>query len=898
MSHSFVRSFRRSVIGGVALAGLLPALAVAQESPASEAEGAAASDEIIVTGTLIRGAAPVGSSLISVGQEALTATGATTSNELLASIPQVSNYFNRVPAADLAIAANQIQISRPNLRSLSSPNAANSPTLILFDGHRIATAGTKQASVDPDVIPAGAIERVEVVTEGGSAIYGADAVAGVINFITRKRFDGVKADARYGFADNYWQVDANATVGKDWGTGSAYVSYTFTKNRALFDRDRDYIRGLDYTAQPYLALGRQCDPGNVRLTGPAANYRVQDLTTPGINYCDLTDDASAIPEAERHGVVASLYQELSPSTTIQLKAFYSQRETTALNTYRGTVNIGTNNPFYRQVTGRPNETQTVDFSFAPALGRSTAPSRVKIQEWGANAEITQKLDDNWQLRGLFNYSRSNSEYSIQSVNNGRLTTAGNSVGLTTATAINPYNVAATNPALLADLIDNFQAGQAKNELLDLRAVLDGRLFSLPGGDVRVAVGYEYMFDQLRNREADNLRAGGLRSVAFNRYSRKSHSLFGELIIPVFGPDNAVGGIQSLQISAQGRWDHYSDFGGTFNPKFGITYKPADWITFRGNWGKSYQAPGLSDSKAAITTLSIIPFPIIPNPYQPPVAGDQPYLAIQGGGTNLRPQTAKTYSFGAEVKPIDGLTASLTYYNIDFKDLVDIPPIGDAATFFKYYTGNFIMNPSEAQVAAWTSGIPAAANQLAGAALYAPGKPTVYAIVNISRTNLSRVKLSGLDFNISYTRETGFGSIDASFSGNYQLSRKTQSVVTLPFNDDLAQGMSRFNFVARAGADIGNFRAQATLYHNAGYALNPLPANDFQSRVGAFDVVDLFFKYDVPGEGALKDLSLTLNINNVFNAAPPVWKTFDFTNAGYTNGFTLGRIFQFGARKKF
>jgi iron complex outermembrane receptor protein len=64
------------------------------------------------------------------------------------------------------------------------------------------------------------------------------------------------------------------------------------------------------------------------------------------------------------------------------------------------------------------------------------------------------------------------------------------------------------------------------------------------------------------------------------------------------------------------------------------------------------------------------------------------------------------------------------------------------------------------------------------------------------------------------------------------------------------------------------------------------------------VVDLFFKYDVPGEKLLKDLSLTLNINNVFNTAPPVWKTFDFVTAGYTNGFTLGRVFQFGARKKF
>src|SRR5690606_27568205 len=119
-----------------------------------------------------------------------------------------------------------------------------------------------------------------------------------------------------------------------------------------------------------------------------------------------------------------------------------------------------------------------------------------------------------------------------------------------------------------------------------------------------------------------------------------------------------------------------------------------------------QAPGLADSRAAVTTLSIIPFPIIPNPFQPPVASNQPYLAIQGGGTNLRPQTATTYSFGAEFEPafVPGLRASLTYFNIDFKDLVDTPPIGQASNFFTFYTGNFIMNPTEAQVLALISDI--------------------------------------------------------------------------------------------------------------------------------------------------------------------------------------------------
>lgn len=915
MSSSFNRRFWRYAVGGCAVVALVPGLAMAQEdsSRPETNKKTAEPDEIVVTGTLIRGAAPVGSTLISVGREAIVKTGATTSNELLATIPQVSNYFNKVPAADLAIQPSQIQISRPNIRSISPNNAASSATLILFDGHRIATVGTKQASVDPDMIPAGAIERVEVVTEGGSATYGADAVAGVINFITRKRFDGVKVDARYGFADNYWQVDANATLGKDWGNGSAYVSYTFTKNSALFGRDRDFIRGLSYAAQPYLALGRQCDLGNIRLSGPAANYRVQDLTATGVNYCDLTDDASSVPEAERHGVVASLYQELSPSTTIVAKAFYSQRKTTALNTYLGTVSVGTNNPFYRQIPGRPNETQAVDFSFGPALGRSTTPSRILIQEWGANAELNQKLDDNWQLRGLFNYSRSNSQYSLQSVNSGRLTAAGNSAGLTTATAINPYNVAATNPALLADLIDNFQAGQAKSELLDLRAIVDGRLFSLPGGEVRMAVGYEFMSDKLMNREASNLRAGGFNTIPFNRYSRQVHSLFGELLIPIFGPDNAVGGIESLQISAQGRWDHYSDFGNTFNPKLGLTYKPVDWLSLHGNWGTSFTAPTpldqLGSAANRVSFLGFSPF-VRPEDQAALTALGGAFvccetLVVEGSRPGLQPQTAETWAVGFDVAPAgSGFRANLSYYNVKFENILGTPTPGN---------GIFINFPTAVSTAVGGLSL-AQLNAVRGTGLNSDAavdqalndpRPT-YSIIDFRVGNYGILKVRGLDFGASYQREVGFGSIDLAINGNYQLSRKSQVSATAPVVDKLRgnlatgdDGTPRLTLQTTLGATIGQLRAQATWNHTSGYAIPPTSTVPVQSRVGAFDTVNVFFKYDIAGENAwTKDLSLTLNVNNLFDQDPPILLRNGQNENGYANGFTLGRMVVLGVSKKF
>jgi iron complex outermembrane receptor protein len=861
-------------------------------------------EDIIVTGTQLRGIAPIGTNVIGVSSGQIESIGATSTNDLLATIPQAGT-FNSPPLISAGV-NEQSTNNRPRLRNLGSPYAGGSATLVLIDGHRVVGSGIRQTTPDPDIVPPSVIQRVDVIPDGGSAIYGSDAVAGVINFITRRDFNGLEVEANYGIGENFNKFDASVTAGHSWDRGSVYVAYNYAHNDEILGGDRDYIKRLNWTTgQP---VDRNCRDGNVTISpagSPNLNFALPNLTAGVINTCDNSDLSTFWPRMTRHSVFAGLTLDLLDNLRFDLKGFYTHRLNRSNEGPFRTPNATMRplNPNYIDIPGAltSGATQNVEFSWERVFGPAAMVNDAILDTWGITPSVTIDLSSKWQFRYLFNYGRSVSKRQNRALNTALLKTyiEGNGTDpIPVNNAINPYAIQDTQNRQLLDNVANWLVyGEAQQEQINTRAIFDGTLFALPGGDIRAAVGAEYLRESFDSRSGSGI-PGFQHALKFNGAYRNVYSAFGELYIPIFGPDNGGAGMRSLELSISGRYDHYSDFGGTFNPKFGITYKPADWITLRGNWGKSYQAPGLSDSKAAITTLSIIPFPIIPNPYEPPTAGNQPYLAIQGGGTNLRPQTAKTYSFGAEVKPLDGLTASLTYYNIDFKDLVDIPPIGDAATFFKYYTDNFIMNPSEAQVAAWTAGIPAAANQLTGAALYGPGKPAVYALVNISRTNLSRVKLSGLDFSISYTRETGFGAIDASFSGNYQLSRKTQSVVTLPFNDDLAQGMSRFNFVARAGADIGNFRAQATLYHTGGYALNPLPANNFQKRVGAFDVVDLFFKYDVPGETLLKDLSLTLNINNVFNSTPPVWQTFDFVTAGYTNGFTLGRVFQFGARKKF
>lgn len=907
MNVTSVRSLRCRLLTGIAITAFFPSPSHAQQAPerpqdveSSEpatSKEAASIEEIIVTGTLLRGAAPVGSNLISVGQDAVQSQGATSTNELLATVPQVTNFFNTVPTQTLAGNPNQLQVARPNLRNLLATNASTSATLVLVDGRRLAGVGVNQATLDPDLIPTGAIERVEIVTDGGSSTYGADAVGGVINFITRRRFDGLEINARHGFADNYQSTDANAIAGKDWGSGSFYIAYNFAHNDALFGRDRDFIRALDYSRDPAVPNSIQCDPGNVLLGG--VTYPLPSLAAAqGANRCDASDNATFVPRNTRHSALASLSQKLNDSITVDLQAFYGKRDTLSENELRNSVTITSANPYYRPIAANPVGNQTVNFSFAPVLGTDSIKLGSGFQEWGTNAEVKAKLGTNWQLRSLFNYSQSSSYFFIRGqANPGRLSAAGR--GTTLATAINPYNLAGTsNQALIADIVDNENVGQAKDQLLDLRAIVDGSLLTLPGGDVRVAVGYEYMQEQFHQRFASDIRVGVLETRPYAAYGRDTHSVFGEILLPIVGTNNAVGGINSLTLSASARYDKYSDFGDTFNPKFGVTYEPADWLTIRGNWSTSFTAPTPVDQLGSLRN-NIQVFPIaaaVPSGDSAPAGSNT--IALQGARPNLQPQTAETWSIGAELNPpfVEGLRLSANYYHVNFEDILLAPPVQTPSQLFQSYSDVVTIRPTTEQIAAFGAQVPGGAAAVAPFLL--PGAPFVYELIDFRTGNFKSLEVSGIDFQATYSRPTGFGSIDANVSGNYQLTRKSKGSVG-PTLTELNANNPRLTLQGLLGANLGNLRAQVTWNHTSGFDV-VRTTQLIQDRIGAFDTINLFFKYDVPGESALvRDLSLTLNVNNVFDTDPPAFRQTGLNGfATAPNEFTLGRLFMLGASKKF
>jgi iron complex outermembrane receptor protein len=893
-------------------AALAPVCCFVPGAYAAEADSDTAQDEIkleevVITGTLIRGAAPTGAELISVTLEDIKATGATSTDELLSSVPQVSNFFNNPPQIN---AGNNgtLQINRPSIRPLPVNGGSGALSLVLVDGHRIVGAGVTESAPDPDVLPTSVIERVEIVPDGGSSIYGADAVGGVINFITKRHFSGVEVGARYGYANNYNTTDGHLTLGTDWGSGSAYVSYNFSYHDALAGSDRSFVQGINWTTG--VPTGRQCDKANVAIG--ATTYAEPGLVAGSINACDLSRLSTIFPREERTSVFTGVSQDFANIFHFDLRAFFTNRlDTSNVGPAVGTVNITPANPYYNNITGT-GATQNVSFSYGPAFGNKTQRQDTNLNEWGITPTLAIDLGAKWQLRTLLNYGRSHTSYFQGGIN--PTLQIQYAAGTSAATAIDPYNIASSNPQLLANLANSEGDGVGISELANARVIVDGSLFTLPGGDVRVALGGEYINDIFKSRNSGTAGnpIGAEGALPFLSYGQNVKAGFGELQIPIVGEGNRLPLISGLRLSASGRYDKYSDFGHTFDPKFAVNYQPVDWIDVRGNYGRSFNAPTPVDELGALTNklLAISPYIFPPVGVTPPVGSYG--LIIFGGTTNsLQPQTAHTYSFGLDVRPpvVPGLTLSATYYHIDFDGLLSFPPFFNPVQFYPLYPKFYTFNPSAAQIAAFASQV--AGGPAVAAPFLQPGGPLVTELVDARRTNLGNSHVAGIDYSIRYSHPTSFGSIDASVAGNVQLKNETNAVAGTPFSSGIENGTSRSSNATNLGANwanpfgtaSGNLRSQLTWNHTAGFTVTEA-ANFPQDHIGSFEIFNLFFDYGFNGTGLTRDLSLSLNVGNVFDRNPPVCKLSGggvggaCSGSGYSNGFTLGRLIQLGFDKKF
>lgn len=870
----------RLALGASILA--IAAATAAQAQKASPGGSAAGTqeillEEIIVTGTMIRNVGPIGTNAIAVQREDVVASGAASANDLLAQIPQVGN-FGTVPRAQ---GNYGLPIVRPNIRNLAASGGAS--TLVLLNGNRLVGAGILQTSVDPSIIPPDAIERVEVIPDGGSSIYGSDAIGGVINFITRDRYDGVSANVRYGRAADFKSTEANLVGGRDWDSGAAWLSYSFAWHDNLLGIDRDHATA-DLTGRGGSDFrGTACSPGNILLGG--IPFAMQTRQPGTLNQCDQTDHADLYPKEERHSVFGRLVQDLGEGVTFNATGYWSARDTvtrTAQSTLSGTVSAL--NPYFRPIG---TETQhDVAIAFDEVFGRSNV-SDSYFESYGVTPELHVELSDTWQFRLIGNLGRSYNETNEDLIDSTLATSALN--GMTAATALNPYNIGASDAGLLTRINDYWNVGRATQQLAEFRAVVDGPIFSIPGGDVRAAAVVEYHYEDIDSRIGSG-PAGSPTSLQRSKADRNVKSVFGEVHVPLVGAANRATGLYGLELSGSVRHDDYNDVGGTTNSKFAMNYRPVADLTLRANYGTSFHAPSLADMGNSVDSrVQVVLFSPNRLPGSPFTDLLRPTIVLAGGNPDLRPETADTWSLGFDVTPdaIDGLRLSATYFNVKFKDAIGLAPFLEPQIYSDpNFAGYYVLNPTLEQAMALAGsmridGVPSLP------ALFAFSSP--YVLFDARRNNLGAIHTDGIDFEVDYRHRLDFGTINARVSGTYTLNRKTQAVQGGAFSDNLKNGTGRLALVASLGANVDHWTGRISWNHRDSYPILGVPGQD---RVGAFNTIDLFASYSLAS--LAEGTGITLNIDNLFDKDPPFYNAVP----GYTNGSTLGRLVSVGLRTSF
>jgi len=893
---------------------LAPAAFADNTPPTAQAAAAEPLEEVVVTGTLIRGNASASAELTTVTSADIAQLGATDTSQLLSSLPQDAEFNNRPQVGNFG----QYQsVNAPLLRNLGGNSAGSNSTLLLVDGVRMPGMGIQQTSADIDAIAPNAIERVEAVADGGSAIYGSDAVGGVVNLITHKRYDGLDVGGHFGGADAFRQGDFYATAGKSWDKGSVWVSYDFTDHSTIQNSSRDYIHNTNYLTGTGNSL--TCNPGNFVAGGYVAistppYYKLVQTIYPIVNgapvsgpanTCDNNLAGTFFPGERRNSVMAGMDLDLSEAINFNIKGYYTHRAayndegpqiytgiTAKACTYGAAVCGG---PFgaFLQTTG-----QAEGILQDGVLAQNS--SATKLDTWAVIPKLTVKFGHDWQNVTYVNVGEGKA--SFQNPSGGT-----DAVDLNTYAASGAFNPftglfagSAAGQAALAQIANYTNYSSGLDRIANARSVFDGPLFALPGGEVRAAVGGEYL-DEHFTQSNGYAQLGSLDTIPRHEAKRSVKSGFLELSIPIVGADNRIPGLYSLTFSAAGRYDNYSDFGGTTNPKLGLAWKPLSSWTLRGNWGTSFQAPSLASTAAAIPP-GVVAYPAGAfggNPAYPNTTGLTVLMLYPGGGLNLQPQKATTWEVGTDFKPtvIPGLALSATYYDVNFTNRIGTPAFY-SSTFYSLYPNSYIMNNgtfTSAQIASYIS----AGSNAAQFANYVNNPGSVYSLQNALSQNLAATQTTGLDFDVNYQHPTDFGSVFGGVAGEYILTFNSQATPTSTFQGLSANGVGRLKLQTTLGTHFDGVLAKATWNRTPGYPVQPTAANLQQASVGAFNSVNLAFLYTLKSESPLlKGLSFNLNIDNVFNTDPPLYHgPGNGDGYGYSD-FTLGRLIQVGFDKKF
>lgn len=858
---------------------------------ATEADGSVpvADADIVVTGSRIRGAPPAGARVVTIDRDDIERSGYATTQQHIQALPQnfgggpneaTSGFSTRNNAT-----ANFGLGSSVNLRGLGTTS-----TLTLIDGHRVALGGVSGSFVDLSLIPSSAIERIEVLADGASALYGSDAVAGVVNVRLRNDFRGVEARARYGAADGFDEWQASLLGGFDWHGGHLTIGYEAYRRSKLAASGRSYVTedlrpfgGPDYRRS-------FANPGTIIAGGtmygiPSGQDGIglvpADLRPGQPNLSDSRAATDVLPKTERYTIFGSMRQDVAPWLRFKAEGFFARRrsESRILPDNAGNVLVPATNPFYVDPTGT-GAPVVVNYDFTQDLGPQTA--RANVRSWTTITGIEADLG-RWTVDVHATYAVQDERSRTDNVPNYfHLRQA--LADPDPATAYNLFGDGSFTPRATIDRVRGFFAVEGQSRIWSAAAKFEGPLFRLPGGSARLALGSEYRRERYDARStnfgstAEPVDAG---SAGFP-LGRAITAGYAELRLPITSPDNGWTGIESLTLSLAGRVEHYSDFGTTTNPRAGISWTPIGGLSFRGSYGRSFRAASFVDIRTGRGTSQFVPF-ALSDPASP--TGMTPVLVLFGANPDIGPEKARTWTLGIDVIPqaIPGFKASLTYFDLAYRHR-----IANAGAEFRSFLANrelygelIVDNPGSATVERFY-----ADENFINPFGIAAGD--VRAIVDARMRNLSTVRMRGIDFDLGYGTNWGEAQVEAGVSGTYIAAMKQRITENAPVIDVVSTfgNPVDLRLRGRLSAAMGPWSGAAFINYTNHYRnLVVTPAE----RVSSWTTVDMSVTRRFEG---LPGASLSLSVTNLFDRKPPyVNNPTLFSASGFDpdNASAMGRL---------
>ncbi|MFO1451275.1 MAG: TonB-dependent receptor [Opitutaceae bacterium] len=786
-------------------------------------------------------------------------------------------------------------------------NLGNTATLLLINGRRAPKLGTAMGldSYDLSGVPVSAIERIEVLTDGASAVYGSDALAGVINVILKKNYRGSQLSVTYGNTFDSDTGFTNVQLASGYSTGrlALNVSANWSKTNSLSPRDRWFSASND--RRP---LGGTDGRGIIR-EGPGSIRTVSGANLPGLASPEapIPPGSTGVNLTVADFANAGAMPDLFDAPKYQVFGDRGNKGVTLRSEYefKPTLTAFVEGSWNELTSYRPGNPTTVSVQ-VPA-GYPGNPFGVPIFVRRAYWEMMPLLETNIEtvthtvltgVRGLLPHDwryevgiqRQQSQYSVTGAGGG------GSFGGTTAlqAAINDVN---RRPIVLNDGTVNspnsfellksmlLDGGYSERPLLwTYDAKADGPIWTLPAGEIKAAIGIERQEEYANFRIPANDVFGRLaRSV-----SRSANGIFAEVQVPLVSDKKPLPLVHRASLSLSARRDDYSDFGAQIVPRFGLFYYPHKSVALRASVGKGYKAPTLSQTYAPERN-SPVSVGLAANIFDPERNGEQvvgPLNTFQGGNLNLNPEESENLNLGlvVEIPFVKGLSFSVDYYEIKQTDRVG-SGLGDIISNFPERLTRAERTPDDI-------------------ALNIPGKITS---VDQRSINLASYEAAGFDYQLKYLRTIQpLGNFSLRLTANDPKRALLQGAPRSPVVNNLPGGYWRGT--GTLNWTRGPLGAGVTATYTSPYVGRYFPGGQYFNNNTQFNkevlLWDAMVSYDLSRgkwqardwkRHLLSDLRFTANVYNVLEKEPdltatktPILGTID----------PRGRRYQVSLQKKF